>query len=721
MSINSTLSTFIPKLFSREDLQLNELANAIKNNQDFSNQNLEVKKDELGPKIRIKAKDEDGIINAVKQLTKVYKQNPNLKSKIYLGLKLEENSDKLLTAYLASESELLTPSRNGERSFGHNLIADKILYKLREIDRKINKGITIEINNKKEENEDYSFLDSIKKHKKAIATLAATAALGSCIVYPSLIKGKITFDPYLTLNHLTQAIQSINPILLNNLISSNLRYVAYAIPAFKIDEDGQKKKSRKILKCGLLGLTAYEIGDVFLGLPGLFDVVEATYLFYNLRPFESDIGKWEWKEVEGEWKWVWERGSEIEWRWKKAFDIALKTNDLDSLKGFLGFGSKITEFVHFYNELGRTNVDKLWDFISTYENRRELIYYFKRFKSFIPEVLGDLSVLWNEEEIDGLGWELIHQLRGINRDKRKILEYLFDSKRVGMFVNSIKRKVIENPYGDADKDGFNNITELMNERNPVNPLEYPGTNRSEVYIITLNGSGGGYYAPDLEVALILRYYALKYGIPADHIKSFGRIYIEGPRWHGNPLLRVSPRRPKYFPEIKGYLLKDYPLKIDYLDDECTKENFLTEVKKALQLADSNDVVYIHNSGEGPGFKISDSKGNYVMIPVLELNKILASNQGKIILVNDTCGAEGYVESLHKPIYLPVKPLKDFVGIGAVRRGESSSGEFEFIFVSKLRDGYSIKDAIPSETKDGHPVIYKGEGDYSWIDTYNIFS
>ena len=107
-------TNLISGLFPRDNFNPNELASAIENNQDFSNENLEVKKDELGPKIIIKAKDEDGIISAFKNLTKVYKQNPHLKSKIYSGLKLEENTDKLLTAYLASESELSTPEIDGE-------------------------------------------------------------------------------------------------------------------------------------------------------------------------------------------------------------------------------------------------------------------------------------------------------------------------------------------------------------------------------------------------------------------------------------------------------------------------------------------------------------------------------------------------------------------------------------------------------------------------------
>jgi hypothetical protein len=146
-------------------------------------------------------------------------------------------------------------------------------------------------------------------------------------------------------------------------------------------------------------------------------------------------------------------------------------------------------------------------------------------------------------------------------------------------------------------------------------------------------------------------------------------------------------------------------------------------------------VYIHNSGEGPGFVLfyapyGDSDREIILPP--EMNGILAvPNRGKVILVSDTCGAENYVEGLVKPTYGPIKVLKDFVGIGAVRKRElETDGEFGFVFISRLRDGYSISDAVPSEfyspfdsqnSKDlVHPVIYTGEGDYSWLITYNLF-
>jgi hypothetical protein len=206
---------------------------------------------------------------------------------------------------------------------------------------------------------------------------------------------------------------------------------------------------------------------------------------------------------------------------------------------------------------------------------------------------------------------------------------------------------------------------------------------------------------------------------------------------------ISPKRQVFFPELKGNLVKDYPI-MDNVTKYVRKEDVIKEIKNFFQLADSNDVIYIHNNGEGPGFRIEVglNKDDYEMIHIPEMVDIMKSTprEGKLILVNDTCGAEWYIRTLKEAMIREGSPLKDFVGIGAVSAppnmpAETSSGTFEFIFLSKLRDGYSIRDAVPSEFREliaasggktywdkelSHPVIYTGEGDYSWLDSYNPF-
>lgn len=105
-----------------------------------------------------------------------------------------------------------TPEVVGEHSFGHNPISDKLYGMLMQLDRKRFPEITIEMN-KKENRENFNFLDSIRRHKKALIAATAALTIGSCIVYPSLVKGKLTFDLQLTLNHFSQAIRNLNPVL----------------------------------------------------------------------------------------------------------------------------------------------------------------------------------------------------------------------------------------------------------------------------------------------------------------------------------------------------------------------------------------------------------------------------------------------------------------------------------------------------------------------------
>jgi hypothetical protein len=364
-------------------------------------------------------------------------------------------------------------------------------------------------------------------------------------------------------------------------------------------------------------------------------------------------------------------------------------------------------------------------------------YYSRVRDKLIPE---NLLAFWPLDERSQLAYEFCKQLLldgKITEEEKRIAELMLNFRKPMTTVWGIKKGIILDVYKDHDNDGFSTYEELLAGKNYLNPLETPLTNDSEVYIITVTGNGRAYYAKDLEAALILRYYALKYGIPEGHIITFAKHKQAAEeifkQWGGEPLERISPLRKEFFPEIEGHLLKDYPLKIDYEDENCTKVNLTKEIKRVLQLADSNDVIYIHNIGEGPGFKLFYGSNNtdYEMLHVSEMVEIMKSTprQGKLILVNDTCGAELYIRALKEAMIREGSPLKDYVGIGAVRDlpnqpGEASAGTFDFIFLSKLRDGYSIKDAVPTEFREGeevkHPVIILGEGNYDWIKYYNLF-
>jgi hypothetical protein len=229
MRKSKKFNSLMTRFFSKKDFTLS-LSKAIESNQHFNSKFIEVIPTELGPEIWLKAKDENEIISAVKELTKVYKQNPNLRKKIYTGLKIDfpsfyyknqfgdfdykgeseeikdEATAELIEAIQASES-VVHSTRNGEISFGHNPVADAFYSILYDFDRKRPPERKVEIEPKVE---NQSF---IEKHKKALSGIAIALGLGSCVVYPSIVKGQLTFDPSLTINHLTK----ISPYIIQNM------------------------------------------------------------------------------------------------------------------------------------------------------------------------------------------------------------------------------------------------------------------------------------------------------------------------------------------------------------------------------------------------------------------------------------------------------------------------------------------------------------------------
>jgi hypothetical protein len=805
MGINSLVGMLFPQHES-----VLEIRRAIENNQPFQSKCLEIKPTPSGPEIWLKAQNEDEIISAARELTKVYKQNPELKSKIYSGLKIdfpssyyknifgdfgykgesEEIKDKaaseIIKAIQASEAIVPTPSENGEISFGHNPVADALNCVLSYLHAKRFPEMTIEIKNEKKKN-------SAKKHRKALAALAALG-FGSCIAYPSIVKEELTFDPSLIINHLSK----IGPYIFNNINSSLYSAILLTRVNYDFEQKGFLRRNWKkiLIPCFGLGALSFYLDAssqsinlpiLNIKIPGLLNAIKAisylnsTSLDWNrcvnlalhtdtlnflsgILGRETELSKAIsiYKQLEGEkdsnvyglLKLFLEDGkiSQDEARAAsiyKQLEGAKDQNVYNLLKFSLEDG-KISEeeiqtaytYKQLYKQLNADKDSKAYDLLRLFLEDGKISqdeitaasYYSRVRDKLIPE---NLLAFWPLDERSYLAYVFCKQLLldgKITEEEKRIAELMLNFRKPMTTVWGIKKGIILDVYKDHDNDGFSTYEELLAGKNYLNPLETPLTNDSEVYIITVSGSGGGYYNLSLEAHLILRYYALKYGIPEDHIITFAKYRQAGACWQGDPLERLSPLRREFFSEINGHLLKDYPLKIDYEDENCTKANLIKEIKRILQLADSNDVVYIHNFGEGPGFKLFYGPNNtdYEMLHVSEMVEIMKSTprQGKLILVNDTCGGEMYIRALKEAMIREGSPLKDYVGIGAVRDlpnqpGETSAGTFDFIFLSKLRDGYSIKDAVPPEFRDydediKHPVIILGEGNYDWIKYYNLF-
>ncbi|MCX8177682.1 MAG: hypothetical protein N3F10_05235 [Candidatus Bathyarchaeota archaeon] len=692
----------------------------------------------------IKAADEDEIIAASQELTKAYIKNPSLRTKIYTGLKTnlpssfyknsfgdfgyksesEEVKDKaaleLIEAIQASEAVLHTPNKNGEASFGYNPVSDKLYCILSYLDRKRFPEITIELNKKPAEAKPNFF----KKHKKALLGATAAIAFGSCIAYPSIVKGELSFDPALTLNH---AIKLINtyPIL-----SRNLSYFPYLIPAFRTDNTEQKiSHKRKIFKYGI----PIALAGAWFSLDLLNQDITIPFLNIKISGPINTIKAGIYS------------GSGMEWN--KSIDLALLTNTWN----FLEENQKV---INIYKRLEGNkdlNVYQLLKFflkdcrISLEENS-SLEYYLRVRDNLIPK---ELLPYWPIEERGYLACRFCEQLLSdgkITDEEKHIAELMLNFRKPITTVRGIQKEIILDIYKDHDNDGFNTMEELLKGKNYLNPLETPNTNDSEVYAIYLAG-GEGY---GREQPYIFNHLAIKYGIPKDHVKillGYSRYQYDGINPEtGQPYLSMN--RKYFFPELKGNLVKDYP-KLDNIQRNVKPEDVINEIKKLLQIADKNDVVYIHNSSEGPGFNIvvkpsPDPKEAYEMINPSKINEILAvPNRAKVIVVNDACGAEFYIKGMvgYGP-HIVKEVLEDCVGIAAVRVDEKSYGTFEYKFLSRLRDGYSIRCAVPTEVnllepfkddpyykehpeefakKITHPVIWLGRGDYSWIDYYNLFS
>jgi hypothetical protein len=455
--------------------------------------------------------------------------------------------------------------------------------------------------------------------------------------------------------------------------------------------------------------------------------------------------------------------------WNKAVDLALHTDNFDFISELFGKKTDFSKTIEIYKQLDGNrdpNVLSLLDLfledkklsvdeikcVEIYKqldgnkdpNVLSLLKFFLKDKKLSADEINsvsyyarvrddlipkDLFPFWPLEERGKLAYQFCAQLLSdgkITEEEKKVAEIMLNFERPMVAVRGIEKGIILDPYKDHDNDGFPTITELLRGSNPLNPLETPNTNRSELYVITINGAVCGYYNSSLQTILSFQYLLLKYGIPKDHIVTFAnqRCDIEHLK-DIDPLATTDFFRKEFLPEIKGHLLKNYPLRIDYLDENCTRSNFIREVKRIFPLADSNDVIFIFYEGHGGGFVLpvtNDVIGPYDTAQIFKS----VPREGKLILYYEGCGAEGYVKSLKEEMIKQNVSLRGFVGIASVSSDEDSIGFFSYLFLSKLRDGYSIKDAIPTEytyskAKIRHPVVYLGEDNYEWLKYYNPFN
>ena len=137
-------------------------------------------------------------------------------------------------------------------------------------------------------------------------------------------------------------------------------------------------RKRDILKYLLICLGAYEALDLFGGLPGLIDLGETVYLAANLNP--SEAKPWE-------------------WNWNQALNLALRTNDINTVSGIFNGNSDILKFVELY----------------------------KKAINVIPK---DIKIYYSKEELNSIGKKLINSIYAdgkFSKEEADVLKKLFNN------------------------------------------------------------------------------------------------------------------------------------------------------------------------------------------------------------------------------------------------------------------------------------------------------
>jgi len=422
----------------------------------------------------------------------------------------------------------------------------------------------------------------------------------------------------------------------------------------------------------------------------------------------------------------------------RSLDLALSTNTLNSL-GFLLGETDASKVIGIYNQLEGSKDPNVYNLVRFFLRDGRISPEEVNSKDFYLLIRGgvvpkELLPYWPINERGEVAYKAVTQILedgSISPDEQTLLDYIPKSKRPMTIWNEIGSGIFKNLRADKDGDGYSAIEEALFDSNDGNSLWTPLTNPSEVFIFTINGGGGGQFpdvAPGAEENTILVYEAIKHGVPKDHITSFFKIK---PSKEGDFDFTPSLwRRSHYFPEIKGNIVKDGLVKMSYIDEAANRENLLKEFPRFLQRGDDNDVLLFYYRGEGGAVKLfyGHNQGDFEEVTYGELYNILKSTprNSKLVWVIDSCGAGHVVNVMLQGHGL--YSLKDVVSIGSTNEVETSGGVFSYIFMSRLRDGYSIRDAVPRSYRDGpttasdinHPVLHTGEGDYSWVDNLNPF-
>ncbi|MBN2202632.1 MAG: hypothetical protein JW700_00380 [Candidatus Aenigmarchaeota archaeon] len=268
-----------------------------------------------------------------------------------------------------------------------------------------------------------------------------------------------------------------------------------------------------------------------------------------------------------------------------------------------------------------------------------------------------------------------------------------------------------------DGSGPSNIEEIRQGTNPLNDLEdVPGdfSDRYAVLVETLGSPGA--------VGRVLGTYHLlkKNGYSDDKINLSIKLSPEfeesdisldrGGLASGLEWLKE---------DLKGNLIHDYKTVIDHRDGEITPITISSWIKDLN--SDGNDSIFIYHNGHGGQLGSGEELNN-------ALNLI---NYKNLLILNDSCSAEGLVKSLNGQ-----KQLKNVVAIASSSEGEDVGSLFSDSFLPLVKEGLNVDDAYESAKKivlnedlrEQNPVIYSFDTSINqpknsklpWLSSFNFF-
>jgi hypothetical protein len=354
----------------------------------------------------------------------------------------------------------------------------------------------------------------------------------------------------------------------------------------------------------------------------------------------------------------------------------------------------------------------------------------------IPEEIR--NIYWTNEEIVGLQRDLVDSVLEngkVDLIENEAMRYLreFDwwkQKKDAIQAGIINEtRLLEDSDGDSsDEMELNNISELRQGTDPLNETEKNPNKKSDVYVVSIAGSGANLPNVVDESSLVYAtteyHWLVKFGIPTEnifllgydeHLPSDHKIIMKNLRlyekWNGKDALKDFGKV-TFFKKgkISSY---DVNEAFDHIRDET----------------DENDILIVNISGHGGDYGKQD--GGFVwaagepLISNYDINNLLKKvDYGRALIIVSSCGSEKIIDNLSQSDYNTTSPLNNCLGIASSYRDGLGSSGWSLWLWENLTQKYSIKQAgeelpfnLPFVTRY-YSLDMDHERECPWIDSYN---